>query len=406
MKHSLLSASGAERWANCPGSIAYNAGVPKTDSDASREGTAGHALGDLCLRQGTEPEDFVGETFCDYEITDDLATAVQAYVDYVRGISGIRMSEVRVYYGALLGVQDEEAFGTSDVILVAGNVLHIIDAKFGRRFVDPRLNKQMMLYAAGALQTLEAVGEADDITEVHLHIMQPRVSAKPVPYCMTRDELSAELQSLRDAAQRVIEAQMAYVPGDPKWAEKYLIPGEYQCQWCPGAASCPSLRFRAKSVTPIEEFDVLNALETLPSSVVSENLKLVPLLEIWIKAVEHEGLRRLTRGDQVPGFKMVLGREGNRKWISDDAAKEQLELSLAAKQLPPETIHDLLHAPSKLKTMPQLEKVLKKAKLTDTVALLPDLVVRAPARPCVTTEDDPRPKWVESAAADEFGVVS
>lgn len=411
MKHSLFSASGAEGWSNCPGKLVFTKGMKDSGSEASREGTAGHALGDHCLKTEREPEDHVGDTFEEYEITDDLASAVQKYVDYVRGISGIHLSETRVFYGRLLGVEDEEAFGTSDVIILAGRVLHVIDAKFGRRFVDPKKNKQMILYGAGALEALIAVGEADDITELHLHIMQPRVSETPIPYIMSRAELDAEIALLRAAADRVTEADINYVPGDPRWAEKYLIPGEYQCQWCKGAAACPSLRMRAKSTTPIDDFERVNALEALPASTLSENMNLVPLLEIWIKAVEHEGFRRLTRGDYVPGFKMVLGREGNRKWSNEDDVLSTFETDLAASGMEADGIAALLHTEPKLKTAPQLEKALKKLKVKDAdgtplVEKITALTVRAPARPSVTTEDDPRPKWVESAGTDEFGVVA
>ena len=393
MKHSIFSASGAERWANCPGSIAFCEGIKSTDSDASREGTAGHALADHCLRHDTWPGDYVGHVFEKYEITDDLAEAVSDYVEYVRGISGIRLSEVRVYYANLLGVDDDEAFGTSDALIVAGHILHVIDAKFGRRFVDPKKNKQMMLYAAGALEALKAVGEADDITEIQLHIMQPRVTSKPLPYIMSRADLDLELEWLAERAALVIEAQFNYLPASPLWQEKYPIPGEYQCQWCPAAAACPSLRTRAKSVTPMDEFELVNSLEALPSSTVAENMALVPLLELWIKAVEHEGFRRLTRGDVVPGYKLVTGREGNRKWQNEDVVLEAFsELDTA-----------VLFKEPVLKTPPQLEKALgKKNPLVEKIATL---TVRSPARPTVTTADDPRPKWVEAAGSDEFGVV-
>jgi hypothetical protein len=390
MKHSIFSASGAERWANCPGSVVFCEGIPKTDSDASREGTAGHTLGDLCLRDGTDPLDHEGEVYNEVTISSELALAVQSYVDYVRGISGIRLTEVRVHYSELLGVGDDEAFGTTDALVVSDNVLHIIDAKFGRRFVDPKLNKQMMLYAAGALEALDVVMEADEITEVHLHIMQPRVTEKPVPYIMSRAELNIELQKLRDAAQLVVEAGFNYTPGLPEWAEKYLLPGEYQCQWCPGAAACPSLRLRAKSTTPIDEFSSINSIDALSNTTVSDNLKLVPLLEIWIEAVNADAMRRLTRGDYLPGFKLVKGREGNRKWQSDEKVIEAFGDS------------DMLYNPKQLCSPAQLETKLKKDPRKE---LIKTLVVRSPARPTMTTEDDPRPVWVEAAATEEFGVV-
>lgn len=399
MKHSIFSASGAERWANCPGSIPYCEGIPRTGSDASWEGTAGHALSERCLRDGGSPYDSIGEVFkfteagrtIEVTITDDLAEACEMYVEYVRGISGLKLYETRVYYSELLGVDEEEAFGTTDTLVFDGTLLHVIDAKFGRRYVDPVKNKQMILYAGGAVAALEAVGE--EVTEVRLHVVQPRVTTKPVPYVMTRAELEVQLQELRAAASTVVEAMFNYVPGNTAWEEKYLIPGEYQCQWCPAAAACPSLRHRARSVTPVDEFTAVNNLEAMTGTLLSESAKLLPLLEIWMKAVEHELFRRLTRRDHVPGYKLVKGREGNRKWISEEKVKEAFAGIETA----------VLYTEPSLKTPPQLEKALKK---DPRKTLIESLVMRSPAKPTVTTEDDPREPWSEAAGADEFGIVA
>lgn len=390
MQHSVFGASSAERWANCAGSIVFCRGVPKTDSDAAREGTSCHAVGDLCLRTGTDAEAYIGQVFEGVEVTDDMADATQIYIDYVRSLPGFRMSEQRINYSALLGVPFEEGFGTGDAIVLCGPIVDVCDAKFGRRFVNPQNNKQMMLYGAGVVDALEAIGE--EIQEIRLHVVQPRVSEKPIPFVLTRAELAEQIAWLRERAQLVIEAGFNYVaPGLPEWTDKYLTPGESQCQWCPAAASCPSLRKKATSMTPIEEFDLVNSLEAMTSGDLARNHALIPLVEIWIKAVEHEVLRRLTRRDHVPGYKLVTGREGNRRWASEDAVKEAFENVPA------------LFAEPKLLTPPQLEKLWKKDPRKAKIA---ELVVRNPARPTVSTADDPRPEWVEAAAPDEFGVVA
>lgn len=94
MKHSLFNASGAERWANCPGSLALSKDAPRSTNPAAREGTAGHLLAEQCLKDGTDPVQYEGIVIevegHDIEVTDELALAVQCYVDYVRGITGIR----------------------------------------------------------------------------------------------------------------------------------------------------------------------------------------------------------------------------------------------------------------------------------------------------------------------------
>lgn len=404
MKHSLFSASGASRWSNCAGSLALSQGIHKTSSWAADEGTAGHLLGERCLERDAEPYDFIGEVIpvCgnggdivtnEIEVTLDLAEAVSKYVEYVRGISGTRWLETRIYYADLLGVPEEDGFGTGDCCILDDTVLHVIDAKFGRGYVDPFKNKQMILYGAGVTSAMELVGE--EITEIHLHVVQPRVSDKPVPYVMTRQELRDEVAALREAAQRAQEAMASFTNLDnQKWLDAYVTPGEYQCQWCPAAGFCPKLREVVDEFTAAadEEFGIVSLLEQLSAKELGKYQTQVGLVEIWIKAVEHETLRRLTRGDAVPGFKLVKGREGNRKWADPVAAGEAFA-----------DIKDIAFNPPTLKTPAQLEKALKKDK--ERKELLATLVVRNPARPTVTTEDDPREPWTEAAGTDEFAVI-
>lgn len=404
MKHSVFSASGAERWSNCPGSLVLSQGIKRRSSFAADEGTAGHELGENCIANDTEPYDFIGEIIPvrgnggdeitnEIEVTLDLAEAVSKYVEYVRGITGTRWLETQIYYATLLGVPEEEGFGTTDCCILDGTVLHVIDAKFGRGYVNPEKNKQMMLYAAGTVDAMEAVGE--EITEIWLHVVQPRVSDKPVPYVMTRDELRKEVEWLRERAQLAMEATISFTSiDDAAWVKRYLVAGEYQCQWCPAAAGCPALKAEVSEFIAAsdDEFGIINFLEQLPAKTLGKYQTQVGLVEIWVKAVEHETLRRLTRGDTVPGFKLVKGRDGNRRWANVDTASEAFR-----------DIEDIAFDPPTLKSPAQLEKALKKDK--ERKELLATLVVRNPAKPTMTTADDPREPWTEAAAADEFGTV-
>ena len=47
--HAKLSASGAERWLTCPGSIKAEESIPDKSSKFAMEGTAAHELAELCL---------------------------------------------------------------------------------------------------------------------------------------------------------------------------------------------------------------------------------------------------------------------------------------------------------------------------------------------------------------------
>jgi hypothetical protein len=91
--HSILSASGASRWWNCPGSIGATRGAPRIDSAYSAEGTAAHELAQLCLTTGRDADRLIGTTIGDTTVTPAMATDVQVYIDVCRRI--IDASDIR-----------------------------------------------------------------------------------------------------------------------------------------------------------------------------------------------------------------------------------------------------------------------------------------------------------------------
>src|SRR5690625_3415574 len=65
-----------------------------------------------------------------------------------------------------------EGFGTGDCVIVADDVVHVIDFKYGQGvLVEAEDNPQMMLYALGALNLFDAIY---DIDAVKMTIYQPR----------------------------------------------------------------------------------------------------------------------------------------------------------------------------------------------------------------------------------------
>lgn len=66
-------------------------------------------------------------------------------------------------------------FGTGDCVIVADDVLTVIDFKYGKGVaVSADHNSQMMLYALGALQLFDALY---DIAEIRMVIFQPRIQS-------------------------------------------------------------------------------------------------------------------------------------------------------------------------------------------------------------------------------------
>jgi hypothetical protein len=131
--HSELGASVAARWMACPGSVQLSRGRPNESSAFAQEGTAAHALGELCLRRGADPATFVGTTLDGVEVDADMAEHVRVYVDYCRRIpQGYAWIEKQFNLGALN--PPGPMFGTADFVArdVPSRTLDVVDLKYGK----------------------------------------------------------------------------------------------------------------------------------------------------------------------------------------------------------------------------------------------------------------------------------
>ena len=116
-----------------------------------------------------------------------------------------------------------EGFGTGDACIVADDVLHVIDLKYGVGImVDATQNPQTMCYALGLLEAFDGIY---DVSTVRMTIFQPR-----------RENISTFEMSKADLLA---------------WAENVLAPtaklafngeGEFKagdhCQFCTAKATC------------------------------------------------------------------------------------------------------------------------------------------------------------------------
>lgn len=90
----------------------------------------------------------------------------------------------------------------------------------------------------------------------------------------------------------------------------------------------------------------------------------------------------LSAGHPVPGFKLVTGKQGNRAWSDEEAARALLKDQFRYKT---EEVFDL-----KLISPTKAEKLIKKAsprRWTKVEAL----ITRTDGKPTVAPESDPRP---------------
>jgi hypothetical protein len=406
--HSKLSASAADRWIACPGSVVLSAGLPDNTSEYAAWGSVAHKIADQCLGKALNPEAFLYTSHEQdgYAITvdADMVECVHTYLwNLAEMTAGADLfeSETRTNYARWLAVDHDLAWGTADATAVLGTELQVHDLKTGRGVeVDAVENRQMMLYAGGKLLEMEALGI--DIETVRLVIHQPRVRRAPSEWTLPRDELVAWLEGeARQAAQRVLQAHEA-VEFDP-----FLAAGDH-CRWCRAKATCPTLRADVAATVADtvpaspDEFAVLTPSVNPPADTAHTQeswlavcLSRVDMIEDWCSAIRAESLRRLSAGEPVPGYKLVQGKRGARQWADAAEAEKVLREQF---RLPIEKAYDL-----KLISPTTAEKLAKAGEIgpRQWAKVIP-LIVQRDGAPSVAPVSDNRPAITVQPVAEAF----
>lgn len=367
--HARLSASGSHRWLYCPGSVKAEESLPNTTSYHAEEGTAAHELAELALMGSGNARDWLGKQLPEsnaFTVTDEMANAVQVYVDYVRGFSGEHAYEQRIDFGDWV----PEGFGTADAVIVQDDKIRVIDLKYGRGLrVDAEENTQAILYALGVYAEHELF---IDIKNVVITIVQPRLDHI--------DEWEISISELLKRGEWI--RQRAEEANSPD-AER--VPGEAQCLWCKAKATCPALmKFtNAAIMSDFETLDLVN-VDRLTDSQLRQALDSKKLIIGWLDAVEMYIKERVENGGAFEGYKMVEGRS-SRSWSDEKLAIGVLESELGEQAWE-----------KKLLSVAKAERSLGKAKL----GVISDLVLRSSGKPTLVPESDKRPAL--GATADDF----
>ena len=378
--HAKLSASGAHRWMNCPGSVAAESNLPDRSSIFADEGTLAHAICEFALFTYTDAKQAAATVapamikdmpHLEGVVTRDFLDACDFYIDYVRAQPGEqRMYEVRVDFSQWV----PEGFGTSDVVILDGNTIRIIDLKFGKGVkVDAENNPQPLLYALG---TLNDFGWLSEIEKIEMHIVQPRLDHVSVS-SVTR----GGLMKFGELASQA--AELALSDNAPR------VAGEKQCRFCKAKATCSAL-FDMTQKTIMSEFDDLDLTptNTLSDEKLRVALEAKSLIEAWLSSVEQLVTQRIAGGKEFPGFKIVEGRSV-RQWKDDEEIPTTLE-----------RIFGNSAYTRKLISPAQAEKMLGKANK----AAVERFIVKPRGKPTLTSESDPRPSITASASDFDFAI--
>jgi Protein of unknown function (DUF2800) len=410
-KHSKYSASGFEAAMLCPGKPVMEAGKPNNSNIYSATGTCAHLLLDYHFKDGRDPAAFQGRIFpvdgFDIEVDDDMVQAVGTAIRNIKEMAGDGMilSEQVVNYSRYLQVDKDDAWGTADIIVMRGDELQVHDYKNGSGVVvQAENNPQMMLYGLGAL---EAVNDTlGPFKTVRLVIHQPNVKSAPSEWSLSVADLEHwALTVAGDAVEARKDAAKIHIAN----IEAFLNPGEKQCKFCKAKATCPALRAEVASVIT-SEFSVPASpeefAEVVPDKMtpqVSDDwlaacMDKADLIEDWVKAVRAEVERRLMAGDQVPGYKVVQGKMGHRKWADPATA----EAAMKTMRLKESEMYDF-----KLISPTTAEKLAKAKTIGPRQwPQLKELITQTQGKPHVAPESDPRLALTLTPVVDEFQDVS
>lgn len=380
--HSEHGASSAYRWTACPGSVAMSRGIPRKNTAYSLEGTAAHALAELALKKERDADFWVGMEIEGIEVTEEMAEAVQVYVDHVRNLlkegDDLRL-EQRVTLERL--GPPRPMFGTCDCLVYrrSEKTLFVYDYKHGAGVpVDAEGNKQLRYYALGALLSLK---EDEPCERIVAGIIQPRAPHADGPI---REEAFGAGELL-DFASELIEAVEESLKPDAA-----LNPGGH-CRFCPASAVCPARRDQAFELARIEFGEAMpEAIDprTMPIETVAHLLSHADQIESWINSLRAHVFSELEAGRHVPGFKLV-NKRASRVWANPAAMVEW------AKE---RGLHDDELFDKKVKSPAQLEKIVGKKNLPQ------EFVTAVSSGVTLAPEADKRPAAIVNAA-QEFAAV-
>ena len=356
--HAKLSASGAHRWANCPGSVAAEDGLPDKTSFFAEEGTMAHDLMELALKSGRPCRDF---TVYD----QDMADFVQVYVDYVNSLrkpGDALFIEHRVDFSEWV----PEGFGTADTIIIIGDTIIIVDLKYGKGVqVFVKDNPQPLLYALGAYA---AFGFLFEPKTIRMAIVQPRLDHI--------DECEISITDLLKFGEEIRQAAL-----DTQNPNAKRVPGEKQCKFCKAKATCPAL-YKMTSDTLMADFEQLDEAPQ-PHKLTDEQLRVVLenriMIEAWLISVENYAKERIGAGKGIEGFKLVEGRS-IRKWSDEEQAGSRLAALVGEQSA----------FTRKIISPTQAEKLLGKTKKDE----IKDIIVKPRGGATLVRQSDPRPEIV------------
>lgn len=346
-EHATWSASATERNWNCPGALALTMDLPESTSEAADWGTCCHQIAEVCLREGKDAAEWIGQTVTgkkhSFECDDEMAETTQVYVDFVRGVErdspmtdgGDGPSLFIEQRFSLDSLEPPfEAGGTADAVIYSPFRRHldVIDLKGGRGVaVDATDNKQLRTYALGAMLANPGL-KVDTIT---VTIVQPRA---PHPAGRIRSETfhvadlvewTGDLLAAMYRSKEALDNKWSDMP-DAAWSAAYLKPGPWCSKtFCKAQGFCPALQQKALDAAGVwfDDLDqprLANAPDAMSPEALAQALDAADMIDGWINAVRAYAHAQAEMGVSIPDY-MLVEKIGRRRWKDEAGAEAKLK---------------------------------------------------------------------------------
>lgn len=365
--HAILSASASKRWLSCPPSAKLNAELPDTTSEYAREGTCAHELAEYKVNKmlGIEAKNPTESLdFYDSEMED----CTNSYAQYIseqiaKYDSPVVMVEQRLDFSKYV----PDGFGTGDCIIVADDVMTIVDYKHGKGVpVSAENNSQMMLYALGAF---EMFGVLYDINKIKMVIFQPRMENISESVISVSDLLDWAENELRPKAELAAKGEGEFCAGE-------------HCRFCKVKATC---RKRAEYNLAVAKYDFAPP-DMLEDSEIEMILERADALVSWAADVKEYALSQALSGKQWNSYKVVEGKS-NRKYTDEKKVAEAVKAAGKNPYSEPEVLG-----------ITAMTKLLGGKKKFDE--LLSKYVCKPQGKPTLVPMSDKRKAWTSTANED------
>jgi hypothetical protein len=395
--HFPFSASASKRWTECHRSYQLCKGRENKSTFFAKEGTAAHELGERCLLNGANAEDYLGQVIQvegdDFKVDYDMADAVQVYLDTVRSVlEEYPGAELRVEHQFALEFIHPELGGTCDAIIVVPfHKVIVLDYKHGKGVVVAAdENTQAKIYALGA-----AVSE--DLEDIEVVIVQPRAYAKGDGVKRWNTTKSGLMQW----AEHILKPATIEASTNPNARFKT---GDW-CRFCSASPICPEARKTVNKNAqvafddgffPVVSTPVLPLPEDMTPAQISKMVQFAEYLKPWIDNIKDYAYRGLHEGRLVPGedgfeYKLVQGKPGNRKYADDDKAMAVLTSFLKQEAYERPKLKSPAQAEKALAELGREGKVRGVKSLKEAKAVLAGITMRPEGKLAMVPMQDDRP---------------